>query len=233
MVRRLAFSPISWSNSLCRDQVWCKVPSRCSSVAQQRRQFTLCLISRTQIPNYLTYSRVAAIPALAAIGLAPAFIGQCTLTALIFAIASITDLLDGYLARRWGCISAMGIFLDPVADKLIVAVALIILSARFPTIPVLLSACTIVAREIFISALREWMAIRRKSAVVKVSPLGKVKTAIQMISICALLSSPLPNTPFAIGATSLLAFSAFLTILSAANYVRAAVRALSQSDGES
>lgn len=204
--------------------------SRCVINQENMHMPIVTKFTRANIPNLLTYARVAAIPLLVAVGVMPPFSGQCAITASVFAVASITDLLDGYLARRWKVISAMGIFLDPVADKLIVAVALILLCIRFPILAVVLSSCVIIVREIFISALREWMALRQKSAVVKVSPFGKLKTATQMISISALLATPYPYTTFAKCAIILLVTSALFTFLSAVNYVRAAVAALTKPE---
>lgn len=185
-------------------------------------------ISRSQIPNLLTYARVAAIPILACIGLTQPFYGQYAALSVLFTLASLTDLLDGYLARKWNVISPMGVFLDPVADKLIVAVALILLSARFPTKPIILSSCITLTREIFVSALREWMAIRQKSAVVKVSIIGKVKTASQLTSLSILLAASHLCAWYTQIAISLLVLSSILAIVSAANYVRASISALSE-----
>lgn len=183
-------------------------------------------LNREQIPNWLTYLRIAAIPMLVVAGILPPFVGQYVTTATIFIIASITDWLDGYLARKWNAISPMGIFLDPVADKLIVSVALIILTTRFSAWPVTLSTCVIIAREIFVSALREWMAIRQKSAVVKVSFFGKLKTASQMVALSILLGVSYLYPWYSRFAIILLVFSAILALFSAVDYVRAAITAL-------
>lgn len=185
-------------------------------------------IERSQIPNLLTYARVTAIPILAGVGLMQPFYGQYTTLSAVFMAASLTDLLDGYLARKWNAVSPMGIFLDPVADKLIVAVALILLSARFPATSILLSACVTLTREIFVSALREWMAIRQKSAVVKVSIIGKVKTASQLLSLSILLAVSHLYAWYARIAVGLLLLSSLLAIISAIEYVRASVRALQE-----
>lgn len=121
----------------------------------------------------------------------------------------------------------MGIFLDPVADKLLIALSLIILSSRFPSTPyVTISSAIIILREIFISALREWMALRGCSAVVKVSNLGKLKTAMQMIAIALLLATPFVYSYLAPLGFTLLVLSAVLTIVSAVQYVNASILAL-------
>jgi CDP-diacylglycerol--glycerol-3-phosphate 3-phosphatidyltransferase len=107
----------------------------------------------------------------------------------IFAIASITDWFDGYLARRWDIASNFGAFLDPVADKLMVSTALIVLSGRYGGI-VAIPTCIIMARELGVSALREWMAQRGLRDTVKVGMQGKVKAALTMVSLTLLLLVP-------------------------------------------
>ncbi len=126
-----------------------------------------------KLPNWLTYARCIAIPAL----IVQFYIGKSgnknIHSSLIFAIASITDFLDGYLARRWDICSPFGAFLDPVADKLMVSTALILLSGKYGSFVAIPSAI-ILAREIAVSALREWMASRGKRDSVKVGFQGKV-----------------------------------------------------------
>lgn len=133
-------------------------------------------------PNVLTLLRIALIPCFAVtyhLPLAHAHL----LAALVFGIAALTDWLDGYLARRLDQASKLGAFLDPVADKLMVAVVLIVLLQAHPSLWLAVPVAVIIGREIAVSALREWMAeigARRKVAV---SGLGKVKTALQMIAL--------------------------------------------------
>lgn len=144
------------------------------------------------IPNILTISRVVMIPFFV--------IAFCTkkvtLSTVIFIATCITDLLDGIIARKLNQTSLFGAFLDPVADKLMVAAALIMLTIHFPIwwygVPVVLTLC----REIAVSAIREWMAEKGQRDIVKVSNIGKFKTATQMIAIAALLQacSSIPNT---------------------------------------
>ncbi len=98
---------------------------------------------------------------------------------MIFAVASITDYLDGYLARRWDICSPFGAFLDPVADKLMVSTALILLSGKYGSV-VAIPTSIILAREIAVSALREWMASRGKRDSVKVGFQGKVKKSLDI-----------------------------------------------------
>ncbi len=134
------------------------------------------------LSNQLTAARVVLIPLFALAFYLPAPLGYVG-AAVLFALASFTDWLDGYLARKRNEITAFGRFLDPVADKLLVATALVLLAEAGRT-PALLAAI-IIGREIVISALREWLA--RVSSIVHVSLLGKWKTAVQMVAITALL----------------------------------------------
>ncbi len=134
------------------------------------------------ISNQLTFGRVAVIPLFIIAFYLPGELSYW-LSALLFILASITDWLDGYLARSRGEITAFGRFLDPVADKLLVAAALVMLVSEGMAPAVL--AVIIIGREIAIGALREWLAER--STVVHVSLIGKWKTALQMIAISALL----------------------------------------------
>ena len=112
----------------------------------------------------------------------------------MFLIAAATDWLDGWLARRWQQESAFGAFLDPVADKLMVVTALVLLVDAFNSVLVTLSAVVIIGREIVVSALREWMSEIGQRAHVSVSWLGKVKTAAQMLAITVCLALPIEQT---------------------------------------
>ena len=109
------------------------------------------------------------------------------LATVIFMIAAITDWVDGYLARSFNQATKLGEFLDPVADKLVVAVALILVVAELGTSYVAVPATIIICREIAVSALREWMAELGKRASVAVSFISKIKTTLQMTSIAMLL----------------------------------------------
>lgn len=139
------------------------------------------------IPNLLTMMRVVLIPVFIAVYYLP-FEGRYLLAAVLFALAGITDWFDGYLARKWGQVTKLGAFLDPVADKLMVAVALVVLVEAHSSVWLSLPALVIISREITISALREWMAEVGKRANVAVSFLGKVKTTVQMVAITGLLA---------------------------------------------
>lgn len=174
------------------------------------------------IPNLLTLLRIALIPLLIIVYFS-SIPDAMPIAAMIFTLAGLTDLLDGYLARKLNQASAFGAFLDPVADKLIVACALVIVVYRHPTMHVLIPALIIIGREITVSALREWMAELGNRGKVAVSYLGKVKTTVQIIAIVFLLwYQPLFGLPiFEIGKW-LLGIAAVLTVISMFGYLSAA-----------
>src|SRR5690242_19549929 len=203
------------------------------------------------VPNTLTWIRIAAIPLIMALFFMH-YSWADPAAGLLFAAAGVTDSLDGYLARRMGQTSRLGAFLDPVADKLIVAVALVLLVSKdmppiiVPDIETLdgghatlraesvrailvLSAIVIIGREIAISALREWMAEIGQRGKVNVSSLGKLKTIVQIVGLsCMLFRWNLPIIPhvselpvFEIGLV-LTVVAAVLTLSSAIPYLRAA-----------
>jgi CDP-diacylglycerol--glycerol-3-phosphate 3-phosphatidyltransferase len=171
------------------------------------------------IPNILTSLRLLLIPCLVVVYYLP-YGWSLLASAGIFAFAAFTDWFDGYLARKLNQSTAFGAFLDPVADKLMVAVALIMLVETYAEIYLTLPAAIIVGREIVISALREWMAEIGKRGSVAVSMLGKFKTALQMVSIFFLLLAE-PNTPIAYFGLTALFGAAILTIWSMWVYLRA------------
>ena len=174
------------------------------------------------LPNTLTWTRIAAIPLIILLFYMP-YPWADPAAGLLFAAAGITDSLDGYFARRFGQISRLGAFLDPVADKLIVATALVLLVSKDPRWVVVLTAIIIIGREITISALREWMAeigARRKVAV---SQLGKYKTILQIVGLSMMLYRlPLIGLPtYKIG-VGLTVIAAVATLVSMLVYLRAA-----------
>ncbi len=185
------------------------------------------------IPNILTFLRIILIPVLVIVFYVP---GQWSyqISALIFGLAAVTDWLDGYLARRLQQTSPFGAFLDPVADKLMVAVALVLLVQDNPSPLFAVPAAIIIGREIVISALREWMSEIGARTKVAVSVIGKVKTTLQMIAILLLLYKipvgPLPT--HAVGVV-LLYIAAILTLWSMFVYLRAAWPVLSGEEGQS
>jgi len=178
------------------------------------------------VPNALTWVRILAIPLIAVIFFLPvAWSGP--VSGVLFALAGITDYLDGYLARRMGQTSRFGAFLDPVADKLVVATALVLIVQRDPAIDLAIVAAIIIGREITVSALREWMSEIGASAKVAVTWFGKWKTTLQILGISMLLYR-LPIGPvdiFLVGKI-LLYVAAALTILSMVDYLRSAWPAL-------
>ncbi|BCQ39036.1 CDP-diacylglycerol--glycerol-3-phosphate 3-phosphatidyltransferase [Erwinia rhapontici] len=141
------------------------------------------------IPTLLTLFRVVLIPFFVLAFYLP-FQWAPLASALIFIFAAVTDWFDGYLARRWKQTTQFGAFLDPVADKVMVAIALVLVAEYFHSWWITLPAATMIAREIIISALREWMAEIGKRSSVAVSWIGKVKTTAQMLSLFALLWRP-------------------------------------------
>jgi CDP-diacylglycerol--glycerol-3-phosphate 3-phosphatidyltransferase len=184
------------------------------------------------IANYLTVARIVMIPLVVILFYAP-YSWSNPAAAIVFIAAAVTDSLDGYLARKLGQTSALGAFLDPVADKLMVAVALVLLVSqppplmRFPKfdphVLITLTAAVIVGREITISALREWMAEMGARGKVAVSAVGKLKTIFQMTGLSMMLFRsdvwfiPAPE----LGVFCLVAAAA-LTLWSMIVYLRAA-----------
>jgi CDP-diacylglycerol--glycerol-3-phosphate 3-phosphatidyltransferase len=172
------------------------------------------------IPNLLTLLRLILIPVCVVVYYVPAQWAYLV-TAILFTVAAVTDWFDGYLARKWGQTTPFGAFLDPVADKLIVAAALVILVERHETVWLTIPAVIIIGREIVISALREWMAEVGKRSSVAVNMIGKVKAAAQMTSIIVLLSQ-VPGTDLAIIGIVALQVASALTLWSMVVYLKAA-----------
>ncbi|SJL82983.1 CDP-diacylglycerol--glycerol-3-phosphate 3-phosphatidyltransferase [Vibrio palustris] len=141
---------------------------------------------RFNIPNILSLIRLFLIPVFVVTFYLP-FTWAPFAAAMIFWVAGFTDWLDGMLARKLGQTSRFGAFIDPVADKVLVASALIVITEHYHTIWITIPAVTMIAREIIISALREWMAEIGKRASVKVSWIGKVKTLSQMFALWVLI----------------------------------------------
>nr|MBS0019103.1 CDP-diacylglycerol--glycerol-3-phosphate 3-phosphatidyltransferase [Gammaproteobacteria bacterium] len=180
----------------------------------------------TNIPNRLTLFRMGLIPVFVLVFYLP-FNWMNVLAASLYGLAALTDWLDGYLARRLGQTSPFGAFLDPVADKLMVTVALVLLVERDPSPWLAIPSCIIVGREIAISALREWMAAIGEHSKVRVMALGKLKTTAQMLAIVLMLyaAPPQHSLTYDIG-FALLYLSALLTLWSMVLYLRAARSAL-------
>lgn len=177
---------------------------------------------RITLPTAITLFRVALIPLFVVVFYLPFSWTNVAATSIFF-VASVSDWVDGYLARIMKQESSFGAFLDPVADKLMVVVIIILLVEAHPSIYIALPAVIIVAREISISALREWMAQLGSSTTLQVSFIGKAKTVAQMLALGFMIfSEPLMGLPiFDIGLL-LFYWAAFLTILSMIIYLRSA-----------
>lgn len=173
------------------------------------------------IPNILTLMRVGLIPIFILLFYMP-YHWSYVAAALIFTLAAVTDWLDGYLARKLQQSTPFGAFLDPVADKLMVVIALVLLVQHHANFWVTAPAAIIIGRELVISALREWMAELGARAHVAVSKLGKYKTALQMVALVVLLANPPLVTGWVIFGYVLLAMSAALTLWSMIVYLKAA-----------
>ena len=174
------------------------------------------------IPNALTLFRIVLLPVFVILFYLP-YTWSYMASAAVFALAGFTDWLDGYLARKLDQSTPFGAFLDPVADKLMVAIALVLLVERYGAWWFTIPAVIIISREMIISALREWMAEPGKRTSVAVSYVGKIKTAMQMLAILTLLAS-IPETSGLIhwGGLVMLYVSALLTLWSMVVYIIAA-----------
>jgi CDP-diacylglycerol--glycerol-3-phosphate 3-phosphatidyltransferase len=182
----------------------------------------------------ITMGRIVLIPVLVLVFYLP-FKHHLLVAAGIFGVAAITDWVDGYLARRLGQMTAFGAFLDPVADKLMVAVALVLLVERHANMLFTLAACVIIGREIVISALREWMAEVGEQTSVAVTYVGKVKTTLQMVAIFGLLAiDPVNDESWLLALSYVLLYAAaVLTLWSMVIYLRAALAAVKVRDNSS
>lgn len=180
------------------------------------------------LPNIITLARILLVPIFVVIYIWPGD-SAYLVAAVLFGLAAATDWLDGYLARRLNQTTPFGAFLDPVADKLIVVSALVVLMAEHSTIWLTLPGLIIVGREIMISALREWMAEMNSSVTVAVSVLGKVKTTLQMVAIAVLLALPPESTAAIVFiGYGLLYVAALMTLWSMSLYLQAAWPTLKQ-----
>jgi CDP-diacylglycerol--glycerol-3-phosphate 3-phosphatidyltransferase len=174
------------------------------------------------VPNTLTWLRIGAIPLIVLFFFMP-YHWADPASGLLFAAAGITDSLDGYFARRLGQTSRLGAFLDPVADKLIVTTALVLLVSRDTRPLIVLTAMVIIGREITISALREWMAEIGERRKVAVSQLGKVKTVLQIVGLAMMLYRvPIDGVPIYATGVMMTELAAAATLVSMVAYLRAA-----------
>lgn len=187
-------------------------------------------LSNINLPNALTISRIVLIPVFVIIFYMPVnwnYLVAC----VVFVLAAITDGLDGYYARKLGQTSVLGAFLDPVADKLMVAVVLVLLVQDEPSVWLAIPAAIIIGREITISALREWMAELGESNKVAVSGYGKLKTICQMVALGFLIfHDPLFGIPIYTIGMVLLYIAASLTLWSMYLYLSIAWPQLKNND---
>ncbi len=172
------------------------------------------------IPNFLTLLRILLIPIFVLTFYLPWNWSHVT-AAIVFAVACVTDWLDGYLARLLNQTSLFGAFLDPIADKLAVAIALVLLVGEDHYSYITLPAAIIVGREIIVSGLREWMAELGKRASLAVNTISKVKTAIQMIAVIILIAIK-PDTWIGMIGYILLYIAAILTLWTMFAYLKLA-----------
>ena len=175
------------------------------------------------IPNVLTLLRILLIPLVVLVFYLP-IEHAGVYSAVLFAIAGITDWFDGYLARKLNQTSRFGAFLDPVADKLMVTVVLVMVVEHFGGLWMMVATMVIIGREITISALREWMAEVGERKKIAVSQLGKVKTTVQMFSLFFILyQEPLLGLPSMQIGVVLLIIATLLTLWSMVSYLRQAL----------
>jgi CDP-diacylglycerol--glycerol-3-phosphate 3-phosphatidyltransferase len=183
------------------------------------------------IPNLLTGLRIALIPVIIVLFYLPYHWADMA-SGLLFALVGITDAFDGYLARKLGQVSPLGAFLDPVADKLIVATALVLIVSKDPAWYVTLTAAVIIGREIAISALREWMAEIGARHKMRVSGIAKFKTIVQIVGLSMMLfREDLLGLPIYDLGLALTMLAAVLTLWSMIAYLVAAGPELRGSGG--
>ena len=179
--------------------------------------------SHWNLPNTLTWLRISMIPAIFALFYLLPYPWADPAACAAFALAGITDSLDGYYARKLGQTSRLGAFLDPVADKLIVAAALVLIVSKDPRWFVVIVAVVIIGREIAVSALREWMAEIGARSRIKVTILAKYKTIMQIVGLSMLLYRQdlfgLPTYKLGLVLTGV---AAVLTLWSMVQYLRVA-----------
>ncbi len=182
------------------------------------------------IPNILTFARIALVPGFVIIFYLP-YQWSYIFAAALFAVAGATDWLDGYLARKLNQTSKLGAFLDPVADKLMVVTAIVLLVEVHANPWLAIPSLVIVGREVAVSALREWMAEIGERANVAVSSIGKIKTTVQIIAISILLAhKPDFDDPLVVIGYTLYYVATMLTLWSMVMYVKAALPFLLSAD---
>ena len=188
---------------------------------------------KLNLANSLTLIRIAAIPVVVICFYSSMDFAR-PIAGIVFGLAAVTDILDGYAARKLGQTSKFGEFLDPVADKLMVTILLVLLVEADPRITVTLIAVIIIGREITISALRDWMAELGDRSTVAVSGIGKIKTILQMVGLGMMIwRNPLYGQPIYEIGFALLLIAAGLTLWSMFLYLRSAWPLLNEHDSAS
>ena len=187
------------------------------------------------LANKLTLSRILVIPVIVTLFYLP-FSWSHAAAAFFFAVGCVTDWLDGFVARRFKQTSSLGILLDPIADKLIVATCLVLLVHKYQNIFMVIAAIVIIGREIAIAGLREWLrqTTQKTQKNLAVSVAGKIKTLLQMVAIALLLIAPFPYLPYQqyqqwIG-YGVLCLAVVLTLYSMAHYLKTALYDTEQVD---
>ncbi len=189
----------------------------------------IAAIMPLNLATILTLARIVLIPVLVVLFYLP-WSWAHEAAAMVFLAAALTDWLDGWIARRYNQESSFGAFLDPVADKLMVAVTLVLLVQANPKWWLAVVAAVIIGREISISALREWMAELGQRTRIRVGGLGKLKTIMQMTAMTMLLwRDPLFTIPIYELGLVLLVIAAVLTLWSMGQYLRAAAQTIAES----
>ena len=184
--------------------------------------------SLVNVPNMLTLARIALIPLFVVFYIVTD--DMVWMAGVLFAVAAGTDWLDGYIARKMGMTSKFGEFLDPVADKLLVVVALVVLIGQHGSLWLTLPGVIIVSRELFISALREWMAEINRRGVVSVTNIAKIKTTVQMIALTILLCNPpVLERPWVIIGLVMIYIAAGMTLWSMVIYLRATWQSIKEN----
>ena len=184
--------------------------------------------SLVNLPNMLTLARIALIPLFVVFYIVAD--DMVWMAGVLFAVAAGTDWLDGYIARKMGMTSKFGEFLDPVADKLLVVVALVVLVGQHGSLWLTLPGVIIVSRELFISALREWMAEINRRGVVSVTNIAKIKTTVQMIALTVLLCNPpVLERPWVIIGLVMIYIAAGMTLWSMVIYLRATWQSIKEN----
>lgn len=175
------------------------------------------------IPTLLTLLRIALIPVMMVVFYLP-FVDARLWCSLIFIVASLTDWFDGFLARKLNLQTAFGEFLDPVADKLMVVVILVLIVQGDPAVYIAIPAAIIIGREVSVASLREWMAELGQRSVIKVSWVGKCKTGFQMLALlCLLYGADLSGVPVRTVGLVAIYIAAILTLWSMWQYIQLAL----------